>query len=151
MSLEFGSGAFFLIGDDGQHMPLGDCFSGTLEYEPYDEVVEPVLSTLNKDYSFTYELNAIDLELLSQSCHFDPSQNFTVEYNMPIMIQARWHKKAKVRKKWLHRYGMRPDKVCVKTDNAYLSEHEGCIEFETESLLYIWKPHQQRNGLKMEM
>lgn len=151
MSLDISNGAWFVVGDDGQWSKLGDCLSSNLEYESLVDRAQELLFDKTKAFHCECELNACDLEMLFQASEPPLSQNFTIEYNIPIIIQARWHKKAKVRKKWLHRYGMRPDTVHVKTDNVYLSEHDGCIEFETESLRYIWKSHQQRKGLKIEM
>ena len=39
---------------------------------------------------------------------------FYIEYKTPIMIQARWHKKPRINKKWLKRYGYKPKQMTSK-------------------------------------
>ena len=151
MNIEFNGVSCFRLDKYGQYTHLGDCFSNDMEYLPeIDESAKQALLGTNKDSSFSCTLNACDLELLEKTCKFDHPEKFTIEFDEHIMIQARWHKKVKVRKKWLKRYGMKPDTVHVKTDAACLSEHDGCLEFETKSLQYIWKPHQERRNIKIE-
>ena len=83
------------------------------------------------------------------------------------MIQARWHKNPRIRKKWLKRFGMKPDTVKVKVDakvveyypkrtfnGQYYDEDilTTSVNFncETDTLEYIWRPDQKRRGLKIE-
>ena len=48
-----------------------------------------------------------------------------VYWDMPIMIQARWHKKHRVNKKWLKRYGMKRDVVAVEAEIKSLANVPG--------------------------
>lgn len=86
---------------------------------------------------------------------------FYIEYDIPIMVQARWHKKRRINKKWLKRYGMKKDKVSVRCDvdsispdNSYdpydLSESKG-FNFELSNMQYKFRPDQLRRNLKVEM
>ena len=84
-----------------------------------------------------------------------------VEYYIPILIQARWHKKPRINKKWLKRYGMKKDRVLVKCDvdsispdNSYdpydLIESKG-FNFELSNMQYKFRPDQLRRNLKIAM
>jgi hypothetical protein len=69
------------------------------------------------------------------------------------MVQARWHKKTRIRKKWLKRFGMKLDTIKMKTDATVCSynKEDGSIEFETDKVEYVFKPHHMRRGLKIEL
>lgn len=80
-----------------------------------------------------------------------------LEYNIPVMVQARWHKKPRINKKWLKRYGMKKDSVLVKCnvigmhsdyecENPYEIEHH----FTIGSMEYEFRPDQLRRNLKLE-
>ena len=84
---------------------------------------------------------------------------FYVECYIPIMIQARWHKKPRINKKWLKRYGMKKDKVLVRCDvvsvyinteceNPYEIEHK--FNMGLNSMEYKFRPDQLRKNLKIE-
>ena len=85
---------------------------------------------------------------------------FYVEYYIPIMIQARWHKKPRINKKWLKRYGMKKDKVLVRCDvnsitpdSSYdpydLIESTG-FNLELGDMQYKFRQDQLRKNLKIE-
>lgn len=92
------------------------------------------------------------------------SKPLYVEYYIPILIQARWHKKHRINKKWLKRYGMKEDKVLVRCDvdsitpdNSY-DPYYPCdpIEFnefnvELSNMQYKFRPDQLRRNLKIVM
>lgn len=83
-----------------------------------------------------------------------------VEYYIPILIQARWHKKKRVNKKWLKRYGMKKDKVWVKCDvnsispdnsyDPYDLEESGGFNIEISNMQYKFRPDQIRRNLKIK-
>lgn len=87
---------------------------------------------------------------------------FYAEYYTPIMIQARWHKKPRINKKWLKRYGMKKDKVLVRCNVDSFGQNVSpdpydCIEPEvTECSMTLsdmqWKfrPDQLRKNLKID-
>lgn len=83
-----------------------------------------------------------------------------VEYYIPILIQARWHKNPRINKKWLKRYGMKKDNVSVRCDvdsispdNSYdpydLVESNG-FNIELSNMQYKFRPDQLRKNLKIE-
>lgn len=85
---------------------------------------------------------------------------FYLEYYIPIMIQARWHKKPRINKKWLKRYGMKKDKVLVRCsidsitpDSSYdpydLIESTG-LNLELGDMQYKFRQDQLRKNLKIE-
>ena len=81
-----------------------------------------------------------------------PNGNFVIEHQIPIMIQARWHKNKRINKKWQKRYGMKPDIVRIRA-NATIGEYhtdDGSFDFEADELEYLWRPDQKRKGLKIE-
>lgn len=85
----------------------------------------------------------------------------SIEYRTPIMIQARWHKKPRINKKWSKRYGMKKDYISVKCDvesftpntnydGNYFHEHTEYGMVLT-NMRYKFRPDQLRKNLKMEM
>ena len=85
---------------------------------------------------------------------------FYLEYYIPIMVQARWHKKPRINKKWLKRYGMKKDKVLVRCnidsitpDSSYdpydLIESTG-FNLELGDMQYKFRQDQLRKNLKIE-
>ena len=91
----------------------------------------------------------ITKEMLEDMFH---PKSFTMQYYVPIMVQARWHKKRRICKKWLKRYGMKPDKVLVTMDASAIEydASDNTVEFNTKQWTYIWRPDQLRRGLKIE-
>ena len=100
---------------------------------------------------------------------FDPFayKTTTLSWEMPIHIQARWHKKKRIRKKWLKRYGMKSDTITIKGDTnmlEYMPSYEvdddtnlitcrhDSYEFNIEpgSLEFILRPDQMRRGIEIE-
>ena len=81
------------------------------------------------------------------------SSNFTLEFDHPIMIQARWHKKRRICKKWLKRYGMKPDviKVKMKATTIEYDANNKDVNLETDGKReYVLRLDQKRRGLKIE-
>ena len=75
-----------------------------------------------------------------------------LKHQIPIMIQARWHKNKRINKKWQKRYGMKSDTVRIRA-NATIGEYhtdDGSFDFEADELEYLWRPDQKRKGLKIE-
>lgn len=167
MGYELSKGTLFAtIGDET--MTLGDGIPFTEEIELSAKEHLSHLYHLNNTSSLSFEMKSSDLDLLNNLCGNPvPTGNFTMEYKLPIMIQARWHKKARIRKKWLKRFGMKPDTVKVCANAHMLEYHPGHIldeysddngiwatfdnlEFEVDKQEYIWRPDQLRKGLKIE-
>lgn len=168
MDLKLDKGTFFITTEDKTVM-LEDGI-------PFIENVEECCTSETPSHSYSlyslssvsFEVTGVDLALLNDFCSIpQPGGNFTMMYHRDIMVQARWHKKPRVRKKWLKRFGMKPDTVKVCADANVLEYHPGHIldeqyddngiratydsfEFETNNLKYIWRPDQMRRELKIE-
>lgn len=166
MQMKLGKGNLYAtIGD--QTMRLGEGI-------PYIEELElSAKEALSKTYGLTnsasmsFEVSGINMELLNNVFGMPPNGKFTMQYKEPIMVQARWHKSPRIRKKWLKRFGMKPDTVMVRVDATALEYHPGHIldeqydnsgicatynsfEFETDRQEYVLRPDQKRRGLKIE-
>lgn len=154
MGLELSTGVFF-VNDGYKTTKLGDGI-------PFIEDIENCSTNENPSHSYSlynlpsasFEVTGVDLALLNDFCSISkPNKIFIMEYSMPIMIQARWHKNSRIRKKWLKRFGMKPDTVKVRT-NATVGEYhtdDGTFDFETDKLEYIWRLDQKRKDLKIDL
>ena len=115
---------------------------------------------LSFNHEASFECSLVDCtSLLDYTTSFDDKPLY-VEYYAPILVQARWHKKPRINKKWLKRYGMRKDEVLVRCDvdsvspdNSYdpydLVESKG-FNFELSNMQYKFRPDQLRRSLKIE-
>lgn len=87
-------------------------------------------------------------------CIQPPSNKYSLMCDIPIMIQARWHKKSKVRKKWLKRYGMRSDFIKMKYDVDEVTmtpcEYDTYnFDLAVNGFQCILRPDQLRRGIKI--
>lgn len=153
--IKFGSGSLYLT-EPGKHTLLADQLSGVAEFE-FSANEDPAIHFdlySNREASFSCEVNYMDLELLNRYSE-TPAHNkpFSLEYETCIMIQTRWHKKARTRKKWLKRYGMKPDTVKVLCDARALEldTTDSSFELDAENFRYVFRPDQKRRGLKIEL
>lgn len=123
--------------------------------------IEP--SSLSKEtLSFTHEA-AFECDLINSLSFLDNyttdyyNKPFDIEYYLPIMIQTRWHKKHRINKKWLKRYGMKKDSVLVKAkvprvsfDAERENEYEIECKMDIEDMQYKLRPDQLRRNLRIE-
>ena len=126
------------------------------EIEPYSFGQE----VLKFNHEATFEAEMTDcspLKIHMEDLSFRP---FNIEYRTPIMVQSRWHKKPRINKKWLKRYGMKKDYIVTKCnvismtsdyecENPYEIEHK--FNLSLDSMKYEFRPDQLRKNLKMEM
>lgn len=146
--MQLNYGALYIKGDHGD-ISIADCIP-YIE-EPQFSASENVPKTYNfKQQSASFEVSVNDLMLLEVAP--EVPNKFTIEADVPIMIQARWHKKRRISKKWLKRYGMKPDVIKMQTDgvSGEYNPDSGEFSFETKKITYILKPHQKRKGIKIE-
>lgn len=152
MSISFGKGSLYLTNFDGKTIPLGENMSFTMDSEISASEVAPVLYNANQSAEFSYEMSSVDLELLNNMYMFPtPSNMFTLQYNVNVLVQKRWHKKARVNKKWLKRYGMKDDIVMVLADGTatIYDKIDDSFEFESSNHRYVLRSDQQRRGLNI--
>ena len=150
--IEFGKGSLFYCGVDLAPHAFGDL---TVTHTPISEYEEQEVSwklfpITNSEVSFT--MDSINSELLDKMTHIPMSDTFTIQYSKPIMIQARWHKRHRTNKKWLKRYGMKPDTVEVSCDATEFDDYcnECSFDIDASNMRYNFKPHQTRRNLKIE-
>lgn len=143
---------------DDKLMKIGECNLN-------DTVITTELDTnsLSKEkLSFTHEatFEADGVDFYSLPLHTTVSNKpFRLEYNIPIMIQSRWHKKKRINKKWLKRYGMKKDSILVKCDVESISPNLSYdfstkhVEFDMNfnNMRYKFRPDQLRRNLKINM
>lgn len=152
MSISFGKGTFYLTSFDGQSVPLADNISFTMDSEISASEVAPVLYNANQSAELSCEISSMNFEFLNNMCMFPtPYSIFTLQYHVNVLVQKRWHKKARVNKKWLKRYGMKPDTVMVLADGTATTydKIDDSFEFESENHRYVLRSDQQRRGLKI--
>ena len=121
--------------------------------------IEPI--SLSKEKLFFNHNASFGCELtnFSPKLYYETEKKpFDIEYYLPIMTQARWHKKHRINKKWLKRYGMKKDSILVKakvSDITFDTERENKYEIEwdmnIEDKQCIFRPDQLRRNLKIEM
>lgn len=153
MNYELSKGDLFVtIGDTTTELGKG---------LPYTEEIElSAKEYLSHQYhldaagSMSLQTDSINLELLHNVFNMPPAneKKFTMEYQIPIMIQARWHKKPRTNKKWLKRFGMKPDTIKCRA-NATAGEYhtdDGSFDFESDAPEFLWRPNQLRKDLKIE-
>lgn len=168
MSFELSSGSLYIRGINGESELFVDDVYGIAELQTSATEALSMYYNLKSSASLSYEIKHFDLDLLDKICNNSvPTGHFVLQYQRPIMIQARWHKKPRIRKKWLKRYGMKPDVVEVKMDATALEYHPGhildeqCYDrgicatfdslgFETHNQEYVLRPDQKRRGIKIE-
>lgn len=156
MGFELNGGTLYMVEPNGNQIKFGDDISGLIEVDTLSANETPNISfSFTKDFNASFEtsleISAQDLSLLYYPT-LKQSAVFDIEYNVPILTQTRWHKKKRINKKWLKRYGMKSDSVKMKADAHILScnTKTGDYEFSVEKLEYIWRPDQLRKNLKIE-
>lgn len=155
MGFELGNGMLYMMEPDGKQSELGEIFSGDIEVDTMSPNDMPeIIYNFQKaaTASFSGEMTLAGLEYLGYK-PFEPTEKFSIEHNVGILAQARWHKKKRINKKWLKRYGMKHDTVRMRAKARTLSYNTetGECEFEVDKLEYIWRPDQKRKNLKIEM
>lgn len=153
--IKFGSGSLYIKELDKETL-IADQLSGITEFEFSAKEDQSIHFDLHshREASFSCEVNYMDLEWLNMYSE-TPVYNkpFSFEYKANIMIQVRWHKNARIRKKWLKRYGMKPDtvKVVCEARALELDTIDSSFELDAENFRYVFRPDQKRRGLKIEL
>lgn len=144
---------------DGVTTRLGDDWRSTVEVDTMspDAYVKEThrLMALNQG-CMSFDINKENLSFLNELCNpMNPPDTFTYEYDVPIMIQARCHKKKRINKKWLNIFGMKSDTVkkrvvadvisCDRLTNSCEIEFKNTCNAE-----YIFRQDQMRKHLKIE-
>ena len=164
-NIEFSGGSMSLI-DNDRVIDFGNINEFTMESTCQSEDIgDTIVKNTNSSFEFESELTYFNEDLFNKLLNPQDYNNFSLRYNVPVMIQCRWHKKARIRKKWLKRYGMKSDVIPVVVDNCELEYNPGkTLGYTDDGILstynsymvkttqypkYIFKPHQMRRGLKI--
>lgn len=155
MGFEFNSSTLYMMDSNGKPFKLGNDLYGEIEIDTLSPNEIPDITYYLQSAasaSLSREMTLTGLECLNYK-PFEPSENFSIEHSVGILVQARWHKKKRINKKWLKRYGMKSDTVKMKAVARTLSYNTetGECEFEVDKLEYAWRPDQKRKYLKIEM
>ncbi len=131
----------------------------TIESEIETSSLSKETLSINHEASFECELTDCS-SLLNYAANVN-DKPFYVEYYIPILIQARWHKKKRINKKWLKRYGMMEDRILVKCDVDSISPDGSYDPYDLvksngfniglSNMQYKFRPDQLRKHLKMEL
>lgn len=150
MSISFGSGSWYIDGVKSDCI-IGVDLAQTTESETSGITYLSPRFSADADMSFECEMT-INKNLMQQLCYPPVSDCYDLETYIPIMIQARWHKKPRIRKKWLKRYGTKSDKlkVMMRTNSMSITPLDGYLietEFKLDDLQYKLRPDQKRRDL----
>ena len=138
---------------------FSDIKNATIEIEIEPSSLSKEALSLNHEASFECELTDCSLPF-SYTTTFNDKPLY-IEHYIPIMVQACWHKKHRINKKWLKRYGIKEDVLLVRCnvesispDNSYdpynLEKSNG-FNFELSNMQYKFRPDQLRKNLKIEV
>lgn len=116
--------------------------------------------TLSFTHEATFEVSGVDLFSLPLFYTTFVDKPFNLEYSTPIMVQSRWHKKKRINKKWLKRYGMKQDSILVQCDVKSISPDDSYdpydlvksqgFNMELGDMHYKFRPDQLRRNLRIE-
>ncbi len=140
--------------DTGESFDFGEITSLEIEQEERGNKEEPLkpIKGFTNSATFTCEsATIVNQEVLDKLLTPTTSSAFTMEWDTKILVQARWHKKARIRKKWLKRYGYIKDtvKTIVKANRGEYNAESGESSFDVDNIQYIWRPDQLRRGLRI--
>ena len=152
MGTELNNGTLYMTEPNGRQSELGEIFYGDIEVDTLSpNEIPDIIYHFNQaaTASFSGEMTLSGLGCLGYE-PFELTKNFSIEYDAEILVQAKWHKKKRINKKWLKHYGMKIDTVKIKAKANTLSydTETGDCNFEIDKLEYIWRPDQLRRGLK---
>ena len=153
MEFELGTGFLTMIDlDTGEQFDLGEVAPMEMEVEEWSNKEEPskTINGFTNPVTFSCENTTINQDLFNELCKTSTSLGFTIKGETLVLIQARWHKKARIRKKWLKRYGYKEDKVKTIMNAKYgeFNKETGECSIEIESIEYIFKPYQLQRGVR---
>ena len=149
--IEINSGSLFMIDSNNIPYLIGNNLTGTAEVEMSANETASINFDLHKRAELSCDSCDINISILEKMCGYRPTNVYTVEWDIEAMVQARWHKNARIRKKWLKRYGMKSDTVHVVGDAKTLDVDDWAeYQLQIENMRYVLRPDQMRRGLKIE-
>ena len=130
----------------GTEYNFGDSIPLEIEQLEWCKDAEPsrIIKGFAEPATFSCKPTILDQDSFDKLLRPSNSSEFTCEWDTPILVQARWHKKARIRKKWLKRYGYKEDVVktiATARQGEYNTETGEC-EIEIDSIQFNFKPYQ---------
>ena len=136
--IELKSGSFTMLKNDEPICEFNNV-NGFIEseIEPYSFVQE----VIKFNHEATFEAEITDYSPLMAYTTDLSGRPLSIEYRVPILVQARWHKKARIRKKWLKRYGYKEDvvKTIAKARYCEYNTETGGCEIDVDSIQFNFK------------
>lgn len=149
--IEFNSGRLFMTDSNNVPYLIGKNLTGTAEVEMSANETAQMHFDMYKKAELSCDSCDINISILEKMCDYQRTNVYTVEWDIKAMVQARWHKKARINKKWLRRYGMKPDTVHVVGQAKMLSvDDKFNFDLDVANLQYVLRSDQKRRGLKIE-
>lgn len=110
MGFNLGSGCLMTFDHEtGETHKLGEIG----EWTSVESEQEPVGEKLNRQNTFTgsFETTVFNPKLFEELSANTTPESFDIEWKTKILTQARRHRKLRINKKWLKRYGYKEDVV----------------------------------------
>lgn len=153
MDFELGTGTLTMMNKEtGEMYDWGEITPMSIEQEIWSpkEELEKTKKGFTIPATLSWGETTIDQDLFNKLCVPSKSLGFIIEGETPILIQARWHKKARIRKKWRKRYGYKEDflKTIIKAKYGEFNKETGECNIEIESIEYIFKPYQLQREVR---
>ena len=159
MPVEFGEGNWFadgiLLGKNCEPKvycetcnPYADTWVG-IDLAQKNDFAQIKPMTLNPNAEASFEIDG-DIDWMHQHMLYSTPNKITMSNSVSAMIQSRWHKNPRIRKKWLKRYGMKEDTVKVEFDVNQIEVCGGSFSCETNTMRYVLRPDQKRRGIALE-
>lgn len=153
LKLGIGTGSLMILDrESSEQIDLGEVSSLEMEVEEWSnrEEQQKSIQGFTNPAIFSCENTTISQDLFDDLCKPSASATFIIEAETQILIQARWHKKARIRKKWLKRYGYKKDcvKTIMKAKYGEFNTETGECNIEIESIEYIFKPYQLQREVR---
>lgn len=133
--------------ETGTEYDFGNCIPLEIEQLEWCADAEPsrTIKGFTDSAILSCKSTIIDQDSFDELLKPSNSSEFTCEWDTPILIQARWHKKAKIRKKWLKRYGYKEDvvKTVAKAKQGEYNTETGECEIDVDSIQFKFRPDQR--------
>lgn len=157
--IEFKANSFQMFSADNSDVIYETSDIGDMVVETEVDSYSMSQEVLKLNYEATFEAEMVDCTPLMTYTTDLNDRPLYVEFRIPIMVQSRWHKKNRLNKKWLKRYGMKKDNVLVRCDVESISPKTNCDPYYSTvfmessitfgNMQYKFRPDQLRKNLKM--
>ena len=99
-----------------------------LQENPVRTTIEPELSK-NENFECSLETTFLMPESERERLLYMPRMPVDIQMEIPVLVCTKWHKKRRIRKKWIKRYGIKEETIFAVGAVDY-----GCFTMETNDL-----------------